>query len=302
MKKWLALALCALMLFSLTATAEDAATDGEYNVVGRGFYGDLNVTVTIADGRIADITVADCPETPELGGKAIALMTAAMIENNTSGVDSVSGATVTSAFFRAAVNEALKAANAPDSMKAKVEAPEKTAEELACDVLVMGSGTAGLSAAIAAAEGGANVLVIEKQDIPGGSAVTSAGIVYAPVDEDDKAAMVSYYMERAEGNANEELLQFFADNALDTISWLEGLGVQWMMTVPAGTAPEPRARFSMTPGVWNSFSSLGRFTRTRSRRMKWCLPSARPRPLTTPAPSGLMSPMKLATNSVFEWL
>ena len=246
MKKLLALILCGLMVLSFSGYAEEGVQDGAYNVVGPGFYGDLDVTVTIADGRIADITVANCPETPELGGRAIEIMTAAMVENNTSGVDSVTGATVTSAFFRRAVNEALKQANAPDAMKAHVEAPEKTAETLDCDVLVMGSGTAGLSAAIAAAEAGASVLVIEKQDIPGGSAVTSAGIVYAPVDEADRDAMVQYYMDRAEGNANQELLQFYADNALDTISWLESLGVQWLMTVPAGTAPEPRARFSMT--------------------------------------------------------
>ena len=246
MKKLLALILSAMLLLSVSALGEAAAADGEYRVVGRGFYGDLDVTVTIAEGRIADISVTDCPETPELGGKAIEIMTAAMIENNTSGVDNVSGATVTSAYFRMAVNEALKQANAPDSMKAKVEAPEKADETAECGVLVIGSGTAGLSAAIAAAEAGADVLVIEKQDIPGGSAVTSAGIVYAPMDENDRDAMVSYYMERAEGNADEELLRFFADNALDTIAWLESLGVQWMMTVPAGTAPEPRARFSMT--------------------------------------------------------
>ena len=246
MKKLLALILSAMMLLSVSALGEAAAADGVYRVVGRGFYGDLDVTVTIAEGRIADISVTDCPETPELGGKAIEIMTAAMIENNTSGVDNVSGATVTSAYFRMAVNEALKQANAPDSMKAKVEAPEKADETAECGVLVIGSGTAGLSAAIAAAEAGADVLVIEKQDIPGGSAVTSAGIVYAPMDENDRDAMVSYYMERAEGNADEELLRFFADNALDTIAWLESLGVQWMMTVPAGTAPEPRARFSMT--------------------------------------------------------
>lgn len=245
MKKLLALMLCAMLALGGMALAE-GATDGEYTVTSPGFYGDLNVTVVIEGGAISDIVVKDCPETPELGGKAIDLMTMEMIDNNTSGVDSVSGATVTSAYFRMAVNEALKQANAPEAMTAKVEAPEKTSEALECDVLVMGSGTAGLSAAIAAAEAGASVLVIEKQDIPGGSAVTSAGIVYAPVDENDKAAMVQYYMDRAEGNANEELLTFYADNALDTIAWLEGLGVQWLMTVPAGTAPEPRARFSMT--------------------------------------------------------
>lgn len=245
MKKLLALMLCAMLALGGMALAE-GATDGEYSVTSPGFYGDLNVTVVIEGGAISDIVVKDCPETPELGGKAIDIMTMEMIDNNTSGVDSVSGATVTSAYFRMAVNEALKQANAPEAMTAKVEAPEKTSEALECDVLVMGSGTAGLSAAIAAAEAGASVLVIEKQDIPGGSAVTSAGIVYAPVDENDKAAMVQYYMDRAEGNANEELLTFYADNALDTIAWLEGLGVQWLMTVPAGTAPEPRARFSMT--------------------------------------------------------
>lgn len=245
MKKLLALMLCAMLALGGMALAE-GATDGEYSVTSPGFYGDLNVTVVIEGGAISDIVVKDCPETPELGGKAIDLMTMEMIDNNTSGVDSVSGATVTSAYFRMAVNEALKQANAPEAMTAKVEAPEKTSEALECDVLVMGSGTAGLSAAIAAAEAGASVLVIEKQDIPGGSAVTSAGIVYAPVDESDKAAMVQYYMDRAEGNANEELLTFYADNALETIAWLEGLGVQWLMTVPAGTAPEPRARFSMT--------------------------------------------------------
>ena len=245
MKKILSLVLCAMMLFGCAAALGEAV-DSEYSVVSPGFYGDLNVTLTIADGRISDITVADCPETPELGGKAIDIMTAAMIDNNTSGVDSVTGATVTSALFRMAVNAALKEANAPESMTAQVEAPERTSETLECDVLVMGSGTAGLSAAIAAAEAGANVIVIEKQDIPGGSAVTSAGIVYAPVDEDDRDEMVAYYMERAEGNADEALLRFYADNALDTIAWLEGLGVQWMMTVPAGTAPQPRARFSMT--------------------------------------------------------
>ena len=247
MKKLLALVLCAMLALGGMALAE-GATDGEYTVTSPGFYGDLNVTVMIEGGAISDIVVKDCPETPELGGKAIDIMTMEMIDNNTSGVDSVSGATVTSAFFRMAVNEALKQANAPEAMTAKVAAPEKTSEALECDVLVMGSGTAGLSAAIAAAEAGANVLVIEKQDIPGGSAVTSAGIVYAPVDESDKAAMVQYYMDRAEGNANEELLTFYADNALDTIAWLESLGVQWLMTVPAGTAPEPRARFSMTAG------------------------------------------------------
>ena len=248
MKKLLiSVMLCTLLLSANVVYAGEAAVDGDYPVVCNGFYGDFDVTVTITDGKISAITSEGVQETPELGGIAIDLLTKAMIENNTCGVDSISGATVTSAMFKRAVRAALEEAGAPEEMKAAVEAGEKTSEALSCDVLVIGSGVAGLSAAILAASNGADVLVIEKQDIPGGSSVTSAGIVYAPVDEADIPTMVAYYMERANGNANEELLQFFADNALDTISWLENdLGVQWMMVVPAGTAPEPRARFSMT--------------------------------------------------------
>ena len=174
MKKLLALVLCVMLALGGMALAE-GATDGEYTVTSPGFYGDLNVTVMIEGGAISDIVVKDCPETPELGGKAIDIMTMEMIDNNTSGVDSVSGATVTSAFFRRAVNAALKEANAPESMTAKVAPYEKTTETLECDVLVMGSGTAGLSAAIAAAEAGANVLVIEKR--ARGSGAVPAGTV-----------------------------------------------------------------------------------------------------------------------------
>ena len=245
MKKILSVVLMLALLVPCMALA-DGAADGVYAAVCKGFYGDFNVTVTIAGGKIADIAWEGSMETPELGGAALTLMSKDMIEKNTSGVDSVSGATVTSAVFRMAVADCLKQAGAPADMTAAPAAAPKTAEVIDADVLVVGSGVAGLSAAIAAKEAGANVVIIEKQDIPGGSSVTSAGIVYAPLDETDKETMVAYYMERAEGNANEEQLTFFADNALDTIAWLESLGVQWMMQVPAGTAPQPRARFSMT--------------------------------------------------------
>ena len=74
MKRLLALALCAMLLLSGMALAEAGATDGEYTVTGPGFYGELNVTVTIEDGAISDIVVTDCPETPEIGGRAIDIM------------------------------------------------------------------------------------------------------------------------------------------------------------------------------------------------------------------------------------
>ena len=123
MKRLLALTLCALLLLGGMALGE-GATDGKYTVTSPGFYGELNVTVVIEGGAISDIVVKDCPETPELGGKAIEMMTMEMIDNNTSGVDSVSGATVTSAYFRRAVNAALlRASEVPASILTYLSAP-----------------------------------------------------------------------------------------------------------------------------------------------------------------------------------
>ena len=43
---------------------------------------------------------------------------------------------------------------------------------------------------------------------------------------------------------DQEIVDFFANHALDTIKFLDDSGVQWFMTAPSGTAPEPRARFA----------------------------------------------------------
>ncbi len=225
-------------------TPKATMNPGTYSVVSKGFYGDYNVSVTVTDTAITDITVGEYKETESIGGKAIKMMIEEIIAENTVGVDSVSGATITSAMFRSAVEECLKQANASDTMFAKPTVAAAKDETITTDVLVVGAGASGLSAAVTAAENGAKVTLIEKQDIIGGSTSTSAGIVYAAIDENDYEPMLNYYLERANQNVNKELLQVYIENSLDSIAFLEDAGVQWMMTVPSGTASEPRARFS----------------------------------------------------------
>ncbi len=151
MKKHIAL-LLALVLAALLpcAALAQSAMDGVYTATCHGFYSDFFVTVTIRNGAIAAITHEGSTETPELGGKAIELMSQRMIAENTSGVDAVSGATVTSAVFRVAVNDCLAQAGAPEGMLAKPQEPAVEASTLETGVLVIGAGAAGLSAAIAA--------------------------------------------------------------------------------------------------------------------------------------------------------
>lgn len=65
------------------------------------------VRVTMAKGRIAQIETLQEHETPSLGGKAIPLLTKEMMQNQTTDVDVISGASTTSAAFKEAVDKAI---------------------------------------------------------------------------------------------------------------------------------------------------------------------------------------------------
>ena len=92
--------------------AEAAAlTDGEYTAEGKGIGGKVPVTVTVKDGKIAEVTVGENSETQGIGSKAIEQLPAKIVEaGGTEGVDAVSGASVTSKAIFTAVDEALEQA------------------------------------------------------------------------------------------------------------------------------------------------------------------------------------------------
>lgn len=133
-------------------------------------------------------------------------------------------------------------------------APKPPAEEEGvttreADVVVVGSGAAGLAAAIEAADAGAKVILLEKLPLVGGSTLLSGGIVYGAETpgqeragiEDSAEDLAAYWLERAEGDADEDLIRLVAERSGETIAWLEELGVEFAPPVPAGTSPVPRA-------------------------------------------------------------
>ncbi|HEY9595671.1 MAG TPA: FAD-dependent oxidoreductase [Spirochaetia bacterium] len=117
------------------------------------------------------------------------------------------------------------------------------------DVVVVGAGGAGLSAAIEAADAGAKVAVLEKLPMVGGSTVVSGGYVYGTGSaamqklgiKDSVEDLVKYWSDRAEGKADTAKLQYVAEKSGATIDWLVGLGVQFKDPSPAGTSPVRRA-------------------------------------------------------------
>lgn len=100
------------------------------------------------------------------------------------------------------------------------------------DVVVIGSGAAGLSAALSAAEGGARVIVFEKQRSIGGSSNFFQGI-FAVESEMQRERYINYskdeafknIMEYSHWRANPALVRAFVNESGPTVSWLQGNGV-----------------------------------------------------------------------------
>ena len=177
MKKALAILLCLLLLLPTAfAWADGGMSDGTYTATANGVDGPITVEVTVENNAITAITVVEDNETAGVGAKALALLPGMVIENQSLGVDNISGATISSAAFKAAVADAIAQAggDASEWRGRKIE-PVKEDAEYSYDVVVVGAGLAGLTTALSAEQAGAKVAILEKQGIIGGTSVFSSG-------------------------------------------------------------------------------------------------------------------------------
>ena len=169
-----------LMTLALLLTAMPAAIAETVTGTGtaQGYGGEITVTITLEDGVITDVQAVGDDETAGIGGNIIQEWPAAFVEANGI-VDTYSGATfagVTRPGFIEAARAALTDAgvNPDDYMR---EAEQEVAEDMAleADVVIIGAGGAGMTAAITAADAGMNVVVLESQPAVGGNSVKSTG-------------------------------------------------------------------------------------------------------------------------------
>ena len=159
------------------STSSDAGVSGDFTGTAKGFGGDVSVTLTLTDGAITGCTAEGKDETQGVGSEAIAKMPGEIAESGSIAVDGVSGATVTSTAIKEAAAAALTAAGLnPDDYKTAVEktgsAEDSTVE---ADVVVVGAGGAGMTAAITAAAEGKSVVILESQSMVGGNSVRATG-------------------------------------------------------------------------------------------------------------------------------
>ncbi len=209
-------------------TAELAFTAGTYNGKASGYNGEVELAVTFSDTAVTAVELVSSKETQYVGDVAFEPMFADIVEANGSGVDTVSGATFTSAAIRNAVNDAAEQAGCTnmDAFKSNKVVHEAQAPiEETYDVVIVGAGGAGIAAAAQAAQDGNTVLVIEKNAQVGGNTLVSGGqyqsvmpyLVWDPADPDATTG-VGY-----DGNTYNKVVESAATlNELKTIlNWSE---------------------------------------------------------------------------------
>lgn len=213
---------------------EAALTDGEYTAEAIGFDRAVTdkITVTIADGKIAAIAFGeDCGSTPPMLDTVAGKLFPRIIENQSTGMDSLTGATVTSNAAKQAIDDCLTQAGADLSAFHTIPEKKGGAEEITTQVLVIGMGGSGTYAALRTAESGAQVLAIEKQARYGGTTALTSEIesINPPrIKEEynngedfcDAAAMRQAWSDYVEGDAKEEIIDLFFENSGPALDWL----------------------------------------------------------------------------------
>ena len=228
---------------ALTVALADAA-DGTYSATAQGFGGDITVDVTLSGGKIADVKIVGDSETPGLGAVAVEKMPAQLLEAQSADVDGVAGATVSSNAIRAAFGDALAKAGVDASTLVKqvaAQTAEKTQETRDVDVVIVGAGGAGMSAAITAKQQGKTVLLLEKMPYVGGNTTKATGGMNAAETHyqaeqgitDSVEQFVEDTMKGGHNINNPDLVRTLAEKSADAINWLDEIG-----------APLPKVSFS----------------------------------------------------------
>lgn len=179
-----------------------ALKNGTFEGKAYGNNGWLTVEVTIKDNKITDIKTPGQRETKYLGDTAIREIGKDVLQYQTLNVDNVAGATVTSTALKTAIAQAIEKAGG-DIAAFQKPVPEKIKKVAgitkgSADLIIVGAGGAGLSAAVTAKDLGVkNVLVLEKMPVIGGNTLRCASAFNAADPDRQKALPMTETLKEA---------------------------------------------------------------------------------------------------------
>ena len=235
-----------------SSAASTRFTPGTYEGSAAGFSGEatpITVKVTLGEETIDSIEYTDEGETPTVGGMAIPKLVENVIAAQSTQIDGVSGATMSSNGFFAAVNSALESAGVdPASLEPLEIASSATDIEETTDVVIAGAGGAGMTAAITAVQAGKKVILLEKAAVVGGNSSRATGGMNAAEThyqkeqniEDSVALYVSDTMKGGHDLNDPDLVQTLAENSAEAIDWLDSIGAPLSNVGQAGGASTKR--------------------------------------------------------------
>jgi len=185
---------------------------------------ELAISVSLETDRIADITLQTGDDIDVEFTTSFDIIRSRILDANSPHVDAVTGATEQSEAVKKAVSKAMA-----KSCKAQLlEEGGSLTEPQSYDVVVVGSGGAGLAAAIQACDEGAKVLIVEKMSTIGGNTIkASVGMNAAETRFQKLKGIVDskalFYQETLKGGQfknNTALLKEFVEHAPQAIEWL----------------------------------------------------------------------------------
>ncbi|MCR5291076.1 MAG: flavocytochrome c [Treponema sp.] len=233
---------CLALLF-VSCSKQSGLKAGTYEATEKGNNGPVTVSVTVDTNKITDVKIVSHGETPGISDKAIAELPKRIVENQSTNLDTISGATNSSKAILGATRAALKKAGANDSdFTAAATVTQEADIEKTADVIIVGGGGAGLAAAVSANQNGASVIVVEKTSALGGNTLVCGGIYNAPDPElqkpegieDSVDLFIKQTWEAGDKLGNKELVTVLCSNAYDGLKWIESLGVEFKDKITMG--------------------------------------------------------------------
>ena len=224
-------ALCLSLLFSCAAADGVSFTPGTYTSIAEGRNGPVVLQMDFSEDAILDVRVVTHNETYLTGNVPMELYPAQIVEHQSVAVDIVAGATISSAAFLEAAYDCIKQAGAnPQDLRSPIPT-DQVAVDAETDVVVVGGGAAGMTAAVKAAQAGSSVILLEKLDFLGGTSAYSIEAFGATEDLTHKAlgnAVTSdanaASLIAANPGHSEEALTILAQQNGVAADWLRSIG------------------------------------------------------------------------------
>ena len=238
----------AFSALSVPAHAEDAIyTPGTYEAEAQGM-GLVKMSATFDEKSIVDIVLDVSQETPAIGQAAAEELVIQLLEAQSNEIDGVAGATMTTNAVKKCLASCIAQAKgleaAPGSAKAAAEATEGSfvatdlipedinnsavemaeitdfAQEIDCDIVVCGAGTAGVTAAVVAAEEGKKVVVLQKEPFADSQGNCASGIVLSGSTEAGIQRWKTLCTAFNSWRSKPELLDAYIENSEAAINFL----------------------------------------------------------------------------------